>query len=207
MTSAPAMYRKSHSIPSPIFRTTSSGLAARNTRPPPASTSTRTGTVRTANSVSSCSATRRSDDAGGAATSEGASARGGAGMNDDDRGFSPFTNQVAEIVPPDWTRGRERRERFFSALGGGGRGGMGAAFAAALWTGADGLATTFAAGRPFATSRAAVFGGFVGRRFGAAAAFFAGRFEAVFGRATRGIAFLTGRLRALTVVFFACAFA
>src|SRR5258706_5168399 len=70
-----------------------------------------TGTVRTANSVSSCDPTRRSDDAGGAATSDGASARGGAGMNDDDRGFSPCENQAAVGGPLEVTRGRERRRR------------------------------------------------------------------------------------------------
>ena len=63
-------------------------------RPPLASMSMRTGTVRTANSVSSCDPTSRSDDAGGAATSDGASARGGAGMNDDER-FSPCENHAA----------------------------------------------------------------------------------------------------------------
>src|SRR5213592_2823340 len=84
----------------------------RKSRPPPASTSTRTGAVRTANSVSSCEATRRSDDAGGAATSDGASARGGAGMNEDGRGFSPCENHAAVGGPLEVTRGRERRFRF-----------------------------------------------------------------------------------------------
>src|SRR5216684_4324081 len=102
-------------------------------RQPPASTSTRTGTVRTANSVSSWLATSRSDDAGGAATSDGASARGGAGMKDDGRGFSPCVNHVAETAPPDETRVRGRRARFFSATG---RGGAGAGLALTLGGGA-----------------------------------------------------------------------
>src|SRR3954447_22913828 len=85
-------------------------------RPPFDSMSTRTGTVRTTNSVSSCDPTRRSDDAGGAATSDGASARGGAGMNDDERGRSPCENQAAVAGPLDVTRGRERR-RFLSSAG------------------------------------------------------------------------------------------
>src|SRR5205823_5286316 len=53
-------------------------------------------------------------DAGGAATSDGASARGGAGMNDEGRGlFSPCVNHVAVAGPLEETFGRERR-RFFS---------------------------------------------------------------------------------------------
>src|SRR5918912_4347748 len=100
-----------------------------------ASTSTRIGTVRTAKCVSSCSATRRSEDAGGAATSDGASARAGAGMNDDGRG-PPCTNQAAVAGPLDVTFGRERRVRFFSSAaaagagfgGAGGRGGGGGGF-------------------------------------------------------------------------------
>src|SRR5437764_11263115 len=86
-------------------------------RPPFDSMSTRTGTVRTTNSVSSCDPTRRSDDAGGAATSDGASARGGAGMNDDERGRSPCENQAAVAGPLDVTRGRERRFFLSSAAG------------------------------------------------------------------------------------------
>src|SRR3954453_8164611 len=78
-------------------------------RPPFDSMSMRTGTVRTTNSVSSCDPTRRSEDAGGAATSDGASARGGAGMNDDERGRSPCENQAAVAGPLDVTRGRDRR--------------------------------------------------------------------------------------------------
>src|SRR5437764_5637313 len=89
----------------------------RKIRPPLASTSTRTGTVRTANSVNSCEPTSRSDDAGGAATSDGASARGGAGMNDEGRGFSPCENQAAVGGPLEVTRGRERRLRFPSSAG------------------------------------------------------------------------------------------
>src|SRR5438105_7430067 len=86
-------------------------------RPPLASMSTRTGTVRTANSVSSSWLTRRSLDAGGAATSDGASARGGAGMNDDERGRSPCENHAAVAGPLDVTRGRERRFFLSSAAG------------------------------------------------------------------------------------------
>src|SRR5438067_12586886 len=111
----------------------------RKSLPAPASMSTRTGTVRTANSVSSCDPTSRSDDAGGAATSDGASARGGAGMKDDGRGFSPWVNHVTETAPPDETRVRGRRARFFSATGRGG----GAGLAATLGGGATGLATVF----------------------------------------------------------------
>src|SRR3954468_19109925 len=85
-------------------------------RPPFDSMSMRTGTVRTANSVSSCDPTRRSDDAGGAATSDGASARGGAGMKDEERGRSPCENQAAVAGPLEVTRGRERR-RFLSSAG------------------------------------------------------------------------------------------
>src|SRR5216684_3908652 len=77
----------------------------------------RTGVVRTANSVSSCAPTRRSDDAGGAATSDGASARGGAGMNEDERGRSPCENQAAVAGPFEVTRVRERR-RFLSSPAG-----------------------------------------------------------------------------------------
>src|SRR2546425_6812763 len=88
----------------------------RKIRPPLASTSTRTGTVRTANSVNSCEPTSLSDDAGGAATSDGASARGGAGMNDDDRGFWPCENQAAVGGPLEVTRGRERRFRLPPSL-------------------------------------------------------------------------------------------
>src|SRR3954451_4863538 len=125
-------------------------------RPPFDSMSMRTGTVRTANSVSSCDPTSRSDDAGGAATSDGASARGGAGMNDDGRGlFSAVDSHAATGVPFEVTRVRERR-RFFSsafgaltafgraAAGGGGAGtGPGADCGAAF--NAAGLAAAFGA--------------------------------------------------------------
>src|SRR5205085_2213097 len=84
-----------------------------------------TGTVRTANSVSSPALMSRSDEAGGAAMSEGASARAGAGMNDDGRGFSPLFSQFAAGAPLEVTRGRERRARFLSASGATGRGGVG----------------------------------------------------------------------------------
>src|SRR5438128_3145357 len=147
VTSAPATYRKSHSIPSPTRRIASSGLAARKIRPPPASTSTRTGTVRTANSVSSWLATSRSDDAGGAATSDGASARGGAGMNEDGRGFSPWVNHVATAAPLDEMRVRGRRDRFFSGTGG-------RAFGTTFAATGGGFRSTFG----FATTRAAGLG-------------------------------------------------
>src|SRR5216684_591322 len=162
-------------------------------RPPPASISIRTGTVRTANSVSSCDPTRRSEDAGGAATSDGASARGGAGMNDDDRGLSPCENQAAVAGPLEVTRGRERR-RFFSSVA---RAGAGAAatFAAGFTFGsaafstfadfavvfAAGLAAAFDAAIGAAFFRAAFFGAtFFGAAFFCAAFFGTAFFEAAF---------------------------
>src|SRR5207244_7108472 len=90
--------------------------------------------------VSSCSATRRSDEAGGAATSDGASARAGAGMNDDGRG-PPCTNHAAVAGPLEVSFGRERRVRFFSAAAGFGFGGAGGWGTAA---GAGGRGTAFA---------------------------------------------------------------
>src|SRR5260221_13003633 len=94
-------------------KVTSSGKMCTETRPALASTSIRTGAVRTAKAVSSSLETRRSDDAGGAATREGASARGGAGMNDDDRGLlAAWENQVAGGGPPEVTFGRGRRGFF-----------------------------------------------------------------------------------------------
>jgi len=150
--------------------------------------------------VSSCVATSRSEDAGGAATSEGASARGGAGMNDDDRGFSPCTNHVADGGPLDCTRGRDRRERFFSTGRGVGRAGGGGAGLACFCTGAGAF-------RALSVSRAAGFGGFAAARFGAGAAFLATRFAAPLGRDGRATTFLMRRLRAFPAVFFPCAFA
>src|SRR5258707_15072949 len=76
--------------------------------------STRTGTVRTERSARSSLRIRRSEDAGGAATSDGASARAGAGMNDEGRGFSAALSHAATGAPLDWTRGRDRRARFLS---------------------------------------------------------------------------------------------
>ena len=127
--------------------------------------------------------------------------RRGAGMNDEERGFSPgWANQVAEGGPLDWTRGRERRARFFSTGFGTGRaGGAGRAFAC-FWTGG-------AAFRPFAASRAAGFGGFAGAFLAGAAAFFATFRTAVLGRAARATTFLLRRLRAPPEVFFPCALA
>ena len=120
-------------------------------------------------------------------------------MKDDGRGFSPWVNHVAETAPPDETRVRGRRARFFSAAG---RGGVGAGLAAILAIfggGATGFAGVFA--------RAAGFGGFTAFRFGWAAAFLAGRRGTLFVRVGRRIAFLTGRLRARAAVFFPCTLA
>src|SRR4051794_22517014 len=75
----------------------------------------RTGTVRTVGAMRSSWRIRRSDDAGGAATSDGASARGGAGMKDDGRGLSPMCSQFATGPPLEVTRGRARRARFLSS--------------------------------------------------------------------------------------------
>src|SRR3954452_25110460 len=153
------------------------------TRPRPASTSMRTGTVRPAGASRSSLRMSRSDDAGGAATSDGASARCGAGMNDDDRGFSPDCSQFATGPPLEVTRVRERRARFFSSatFGAGGRGGagFGAGAAATVGTGFGcAFSTAFGAsfGVGFGAGAAAAFGaGFgVGFGAGAAAAFGAG---------------------------------
>src|SRR5262249_766899 len=146
-------------------------------------------------------ATSRSEDAGGAATSDGASARGGAGMNEEGRGFSPFVNHVATATPVDVTRVRGRRARFFSRTGFGGGGA--AAVGRPLWCGTTaGFAAGFATGLPFAATRATGFGGLTA--FGGAgfAAFFAARFGAALGLDGRRIAFLTGRLRARAAAFF-----
>src|SRR6185436_7279061 len=118
----------------------------------------RTGTVRTDGwAATSSGRMSRSDDAGGAAMADGASARGGAGMNEAGRGFS-VESQAATGVPFECTRGRARRPRFFSASGAGGRG-AGAAAAA-------GLATGF--GAAFATGFGAGFGAAFGAGFAAA---------------------------------------
>jgi hypothetical protein len=62
----------------------------------------RTGTVLVTNSVTSSGRMSRSEDAGGAAISEGASARGGAGMKDDGRGFTaPGGSHAATGAPFD----------------------------------------------------------------------------------------------------------
>src|SRR5258706_13731770 len=134
--------------------------------------SIRTGTVRTANSVSSCDPTRRSDDAGGAATSDGASARGGAGMNDDDRGLSPCENHAAVAGPLEVTRGRERRRFFSSAT----RAGAGAA-------------TTFAAGFALDSTAFSTFADLAGVFSTGLAAGLAAAFDAAFGSALLGRAF------------------
>src|SRR5687768_4667601 len=79
--------------------------------------SMRTGTVRTAMRLMvSSGRNNRSDDAGGAAMADGASARGGAGMNDAGRGFS-VDSHAAAGAPLDVMRVRARRPRFFSGSG------------------------------------------------------------------------------------------
>ena len=108
-------------------------------------------------------------------------------MKEDGRGFSPCENHVAEAGPLDCTRGRDRRERFFSTGRGVGRvAGGGAAFAC-FWT--------------------AGFAGFGSGFFGAAAAFFATRRTAAFARDARATLFLMMRLRVPREAFFPCAFA
>src|SRR5947209_13200559 len=141
-------------------------------RPPFDSMSTRTGTVRTTNSVSSCDPTRRSEDAGGAATSDGASARGGAGMNDDERGRSPCENHAAVAGPLDVTRGRERR-RFLSSAAGTTRATTAPATAPAAT-----FATVFTADFSFDSAGFAGFGAGFAAAFGAG---FAATFAAGFG--------------------------
>src|SRR5687768_158848 len=144
--------------------------------------SMRTGTVRTAmRLIVSSSRSRRSEDAGGAAMAEGASARGGAGMNDAGRGFS-VDSQAAAGAPLEVMRVRARRPRFFSGSGtfgetgaagftGGGTAmgllieiglpaGFGAAFGAAIFATVFGatLATAFGAAlTTFFTTLAAAF--------------------------------------------------
>src|SRR5688572_8406970 len=92
----------------------------------------RTGTVRTAGCATSSGRMRRSEEAGGAAMAEGASARGGAGMKDAGRGFS-VESHAAAGAPLECTRGRARRPRFLSDSGAGraaGGGGVWAIFGA-----------------------------------------------------------------------------
>ena len=148
--------------------------------------------------------------------SEGASARGGAGMNDDGRGFSPLLNHAAVGTPPEETFGRERRVRFFSTFGGiavrgGGvtmRGG-GAVRAGALLGGcgrAGAGATRFAGGFDFGARREAGLGGLAGVfRFGGAATLRAGLFAAL--RAAGRAIFLPADFRTPTAPFFPCTFA
>src|SRR5687767_13324127 len=139
----------------------------------------RTGTVRTCGCATSSGRMSRSDDAGGAAIAEGASARGGAGMNEAGRGFS-VESHAAAGAPFECTRGRARRPRFFSgsgvarrAAGGGGRtifaavAGF-AGFAATLGAGFAGFAG-FAALTGFATT----FAAFTTAFFATLATFFA----------------------------------
>src|SRR5687768_5785816 len=105
----------------------------------------RTGTVRTDGDATISSGRKsRSEEAGGAAMADGASARGGAGMNDAGRGFS-VESHAATGVPFECTRGRARRPRFFSASraggraagGGGGATGFGAGLGAGFGAGLD----------------------------------------------------------------------
>ena len=103
-------------------------------------------------------------------------------MNDDDRGLSPCTNHVAEMVPLDCTRGRDRRERFFSAGRGVGRAAGG--------------------GAGFACFCAAGLGGFAIAFFGAGAVFLATRRTAALVRDGRATAFFMMRLRVPREAFF-----
>src|SRR6185369_196847 len=192
----------------------------------------RTGTVRPAGARRSSLRMRRSDEAGGAATSDGASARGGAGMNDDGRGFSPACSQFATGPPLDVIRGRGRRARFLSSTTGAGRGaaatatGFGAGFGASFGCGfSTGFGRIFGAGAGLTAFGAVLTGGagltafnavfatglgaglragfvLAARAFGATGFFAAFPADAVFGRAA-------GRLapRFATAVFFPCTFA
>src|SRR5512140_2872225 len=82
---------------------------------------------------------RRSDDAGGAATVDADSARGGAGMNEEGRGRSPEASQAATGPVSGEMRSRGRRVRVGAAFGFGGT----AAFAGFRATGAfTGFPTT-----------------------------------------------------------------
>src|SRR5688572_24792028 len=116
--------------------------------------SMRTGTVRTAiRLMVSSGRSRRSDDAGGAAIADGASARGGAGMNDAGRGFS-VESHAAAGAPLEVMRVRARRPRFFS-----GSGAFGATGAAGLTGGGTATGLLIEIGLP---------AGFAGATFGAA---------------------------------------
>src|SRR5688500_17796430 len=124
----------------------------------------RTGTVRTAGCARSSSRMRRSEDAGGAATADGASARAGAAMNDEGRGFSLDSHEAAG-APLDRTRGRARRPRFFSASGFAALGTAGTLGATGEGAAGEGL-TAFSLGAAFsglaAGLTAALTGGFAG---------------------------------------------
>lgn len=128
----------------------------------------------------------RSDDAGGAATFDGASARGGAGMNDEGRGRSAPCGNHAAGVPEDWgTRVRGRRGR--PAGAGGAAGGLPAGCLTVRPGGRVGGGG--GAGRPLggAAARAGGGAGFTGLT--ALAAAFAAGFDAF---AAGFDAFLTG---------------
>src|SRR6266508_4124035 len=120
-------------------------------------------------------------------------------MNDEERGFSPCTNQVADGGPLDCTRGRDRRERFFSTGRGRGRAGGGRAGFACFGAGT----ATFLV----FVSRAAGFSGFAAALFGAAAAFLVTRRAVALARDALATTFLIRRLRAPPGLFFPCAFA
>src|SRR5688572_21114859 len=95
----------------------------------------RTGTVRTAGWSTSSGRIRRSDEAGGAATADGASARAGAGINEAGRGFS-VESHAAAGAPLECTRGRALLPLFFSASAARGGAATGVAGAAGAGAGA-----------------------------------------------------------------------
>src|SRR5687768_8433238 len=135
--------------------------------------SMRTGTVRTAMRLMvSSSRSRRSDDAGGAAIADGASARGGAGMNDAGRGFS-VDSHAAAGAPLEVMRVRARRPRFFS-----GSGTFGATGAAGLTGG--GTATGLLIEIGFPAGFGATFGATFAAAVGAALTTFFTTFAAAF---------------------------
>src|SRR5205085_1709031 len=104
------------------------------------------------------------------ANGDGASARGGAGMNDDDRGFSPCENQAAVGGPLEVTRGRERRLRFPSS------GAAPAARPATAPAAAPAAAATATRAAVLTTVFAVTFGAFLGAGLGGGEGFFAAFF-------------------------------
>src|SRR5687767_12906746 len=143
--------------------------------------SMRTGTVRTAMRLMvSSGRSRRSEDAGGAAIAEGASARGGAGMNEAGRGFS-VESHAAAGAPLEVMRVRARRPRFFSGSGAPG------AVGAAGFTGRTATGLLIEIGRPAGfgatfglTTLAAAFEAIFAAAFGAVLATFVATFAAAF---------------------------